>query len=105
MAEGIVELFEMVDIEHHDGDRLVVAGAAAYLAFESDLHEMPVEEAGEAIPDRLVLETAAQVQASDGNRGELNQLLQRPHVGVDHGSQTRRKAFDVDESQRVSISG
>ena len=58
MTEGVVELLEVVDVDHEQGQRLLEALGAGHLGREALLEEAVVVEAGEAVGARLLFELA-----------------------------------------------
>ena len=59
VTEGVVIALEIVEIEHHDGERALPAASAVDLAFKKFLHIATVVEAGEGVVDGLKAESLA----------------------------------------------
>ncbi len=66
MAEGIVEAFEMIDIDQQQGNRRVFANGARQFAVERLFHVAAVVKIGQRIADRLRAERLAQLQVCEG---------------------------------------
>ena len=66
VSEGVVVALEIIDIEHHQGERPPLATGTENLAFEEFLHVAAVVEAGQGVVDGLLAESFAQVEI--GNR-------------------------------------
>src|SRR5437868_3316684 len=49
MAELVIQLLEVVDIEHHDGYLRAIAVGALHLFRDTQLEEATVEDAGQAV--------------------------------------------------------
>ena len=68
MAEGVVIAFEVVEIEHQDGEGTALAASEVEFAIEELLHVATVVEAGEGVADGLDAERFAQVEVGNGDR-------------------------------------
>ncbi len=54
VAPGIVELLEVVDVDHHHTHRLLIAAGAAQLSLQRFFQVAPVEQPGQRVPDGLL---------------------------------------------------
>lgn len=68
MSEVVVIAFEVVEIEHHDGDGPVFPASGVKFAIEELLHIATVVEAGEWVADGLHAERFTQVKISNRDR-------------------------------------
>src|SRR4029450_11084458 len=64
MTERVVEALEVIEIEHEDCKRCLVAGASMDFALQGFFEISPIEEAGQRIPNRLSTQRFAQPQIS-----------------------------------------
>ena len=64
MAEGVVELLEVVDVDHEQGKGFLEALCARHLGGEALLEEPVVVDAGETVGARLLLELAVRASSS-----------------------------------------
>ena len=75
MAEDVVHLLEVVDVDHHHGDVLVRARGAGQLAPEALVEVTVVVEAGERVGLRLALEPRSDVRVVEGECGSVAEPL------------------------------
>jgi hypothetical protein len=75
MAEDVVHLLEVVDVDHHDGDVLVRARRVRQLAAEALVEVAVVVEAGERVGLGLALEPRPDVRVVEGERGGVAESL------------------------------
>ena len=71
----VVDLLEVVDVDHHHGDVLVRARGVRELAAEPLVEVAVVVEAGERVGLRLALEPRADVRVVEGERGRVAEPL------------------------------
>ena len=75
MAEDVVHLLEVVDVDHHHGDVLVRARGAGQLAPQALVEVTVVVEAGERVGLRLALEPRSDVRVVERERGGVAEPL------------------------------
>src|ERR1700686_2994102 len=68
VSEVVVVAFEVVEIEHHDGDRTVFPASGVEFALEEFLHVAAAVEAGERVADGLQAERFTQVKVGNRHR-------------------------------------
>src|ERR1700674_2439647 len=68
VSEVVVVAFEVVEIEHHDGDRTVFPASGVEFALEEFLHVAAAVEAGERVADGLQAERFTQVEVGNRDR-------------------------------------
>ncbi len=66
MAKGVVEPFEMVNIDHDDPNLLPLAFSPAQFPFCRFFHIATIVQAGEWVPDREILQSFLQLQLGQG---------------------------------------
>ena len=91
----VVVVLEEVEVEHRDAERLVVAAGARQLARELLLPGAAVEEPGQVVRARDLLEASEQVGALERHRGLGGEHAHRrgdPAVAVDLLAPARRRA-------------
>ena len=64
----VVDLLEVVEVEHHQGDRVVLGGGTHHLLAKPIVERAVVVEAGERVGGCLVLEPRTYVRVVDGER-------------------------------------
>ena len=75
VAEDVVHLLEVVDVDHHHGDVLVRARRVRQLATEALVEVPVVVEAGERVGLRLALEPRTDVGVVERERGRVAEPL------------------------------
>lgn len=103
MPIGIVEVLEMIDIQHEDREWDLAAFGALELAFERNLHEVPVKQACKRIPDRLVLQPAPQVKPCYRNRREFRELVERGQPLLDQSGDLFRWTLDGEHPKGIAL--
>src|SRR4051812_6979163 len=66
MSEGIVELFEMIEVQHHDTQGLIGTQRAPDLALQNFFQVTAIEKAGQRIHNGLVAKRLSQPDIGDG---------------------------------------
>jgi len=66
MAVGVVDLFEVIEVDHHQGQGIVVPFAEGDFALKQLLHRPAIEQAGEGIGQRLLFSFGQKMQAGQG---------------------------------------
>ena len=66
VAEGVVELLEVVDVDHDDAERHLPPPRPPQLAVQRLLHVAAVEEPGQGIADGLVAKALLEAQVREG---------------------------------------
>ena len=89
VSEIIVVAFEVVEIEHHDGEGTAFPARGVEFAIEELLHVTTVVEAGERVADSLQAERFTEVEVGNRDRdlfagggGELAAASKRVGVSV-----------------------
>ena len=82
MAVDVVHLLEVVEVEHHERDRLVRRGRAQELLAQPVVERAVVVEAGQRVGLGLVLESRADVRVVDGERGGVAEALREEELLV-----------------------
>ncbi len=101
VAVDVVHLLEVVEVEHHDRDRLVCGGGSEELLAEAVMERAVVVEARQRVGLRLVLETRADVGVVDGERRRVAEALREEELLVGEG---RLLADAVDVERPLELS-
>ena len=76
---GVVDLLEVVDVEHEQADRRGQALRPRHLSLERLVEQPPVGEAGERVAGGQALVLTEQAGVAERERGVHRRLGQRPH--------------------------
>ena len=85
VAEDVVDLLEVVDVDHHDRDVRVLGRGQRQLAAEALVEVAVVVEAGERVGLGLALEPRADVRVVERQRRRVAQPLRELELGVAEG--------------------
>jgi hypothetical protein len=85
VPEDVVDLLEVVDVDHHDGDVLVRRGGACELAAQALVEIAVVVEAGERVGLRLALEMGADVGVVERERRGIAEPLRQLELRLGEG--------------------
>ena len=77
VAEDVVHLLEVVDVQHHEHDVLVLARGPGQLAAEALVEVAMVVEAGERVGLGFALEPGTDVCVVEGQRGRVAEALRQ----------------------------
>ena len=104
VAELVVQFFEVIDIHHQNGERSLAPAGARELAFESDLEEMTIKQAGESIANGLVLQLLPHLEGSKRHCGELDELANTFRAAFNDLPDRFVGTADVEDTDRVAMS-
>jgi hypothetical protein len=94
VAEGVVELLEVIEVEQEEGHRLV--RARGDLLLDAVEEQPPVREAGELVGEGLVARLGERAQVPEGQDGPAERHDER-RVGEDLGQDADRAQLGEDE--------
>ena len=114
VAADVVDALELVDVEHEQGDGVACTARACQLCAEPLVEVAVVEEAGQRVRLRLVLEARTHLRVVEGERcsvaeplRELELVLRKGRAGADavdvEGSLERAARDQRDRDQRLRL--
>src|SRR5579864_6227 len=62
MARAIIQLLEVVEVQHNDSERVLIPDRPAEFAFQRLFHVASIEQTGERVADSLDAQRLAQFQ-------------------------------------------
>lgn len=75
VAEGVIDVFEVVEVDHDHSHRKLIALGAAELLLQHGENRLTVPQAGEPIPESLFLESFLSVACCPGSKSEFGSGL------------------------------
>ena len=91
VAVDVVHLLEVVEVEHHERDRVVRGGRPQELLAQAVVERAVVVEAGERVGLGLVLEARADVRVVDRERGGVAEALREQELLLGEARRPRRR--------------